>query len=111
MSSNDELRGSAHTPMPSNDYASASNESKAKENFYLSEGKKNKKRRLGDVPSSSCSCKSGGTSKKCGTSKKRQNLDIDLDWDETFKDTFVTDIEVADLKNGIQVENPFVFGK
>jgi hypothetical protein len=28
-----------------------------------------------------------------------------------FKDAFVMDVEVADLKNGIQVENPFAFGK
>jgi hypothetical protein len=60
---------------------------------------------LGNVPSSSCSCKSGGTSKKC------QNSDIDLDWDEMFEDAFVTDVEVADLKNRIQFENPLEFGK
>jgi hypothetical protein len=94
-----------HAPMPSNGNASKSNESKAKENFYLSEGKKNNKRRSGDVLSSSCSPKSGGTS------KKPQNLDINLDWDETFEDAFATDIEVADIKNRIQVENPFAFGK
>jgi hypothetical protein len=94
-----------HTPIRSDGNASASNESKAKENFYLSEGRKNTKRRLGDVPSSSCFCKSGGTS------KKRCNSDIDLDWDKTFKDTFVTDIEVSDLENGFQVENPFTFSK
>ncbi len=64
MSSNNELCGSAHTPMPSNGDASASNKSKAEENFYLSEGKKNKKRRSGNVLSSSCSCKSNSTSKK-----------------------------------------------
>ncbi len=69
------------------------------------------------MPSSSCSCKSNSTSRKCGTSKKRctskkrRNSDIDLDWDETFKDAFVTDVEVADLKNKIQIENPFAFGK
>jgi hypothetical protein len=57
------------------------------------------------VPSSSCSCKSSGTS------KKSRKLDIDLDWDETFEDAFVKDVEVADLKNGIQVENLFTFGK
>jgi hypothetical protein len=57
------------------------------------------------VLSSSCSCKSGDTS------KKHQNSDIDLDWDETFGDAFVTEVEVADLKNGIQVENLFTFGK
>jgi hypothetical protein len=28
-----------------------------------------------------------------------------------FKDAFVTDIEVAELENGIQVENQFAFGK
>jgi hypothetical protein len=86
--------------MPSNGNASVSNKSKAEESFYLSEGKKNKKRRLGNVPSSSHSRKSGGTSKKC------QNSDIDLDWNKTFDDPFV-----ADPKNGIQVENPFSFGK
>jgi hypothetical protein len=91
--------------MPSNGNASTSNESKAEENFYLSKGKKNKTRRLGNVPSSSSSRKSSGTP------KKHQNLDIDLDWDETFKDAFATDVEVADLKNGIQVEDPFAFDK
>jgi hypothetical protein len=30
---------------------------------------------------------------------------------QTFKDAFVTDVEVADLKNGIQVENLLAFGK
>jgi hypothetical protein len=30
---------------------------------------------------------------------------------QTFKDAFVTDIEVADLENKIQIENPFAFGK
>jgi hypothetical protein len=90
--------------MPSNSDSSTSGKSKAKENFYLSEGKKNKKRSLGNVPSSSCSCKSG-------TSKKRCNSDIDLDWDETFEYAFATNVEVADLENGIQAENPFAFGK
>ncbi len=64
-SSYNELRGSAHTPMPSNGNASTSSKSKAEENFYLSEGKKNKKRRLGNVPSSSCSRKSGTSKKRC----------------------------------------------
>ncbi len=116
-SSNDESRKSTHIPMPSNGDVSTSNKSKAEENFYLSEGKKNKKRRSSDVPSSSCSCKSDSTSKKHGTSKKRhtskkrRNSDINPDWDKTFKDAFVTDVEVADLKNRIQIENPFAFGK
>jgi hypothetical protein len=34
-----------------------------------------------------------------------------MDWDETFKDTFATDVEVADLKSRIQIENPFAFDK
>ena len=97
--------------MPSNGKASASNESKAEENFYLSEGKKSKKKRSGNVPSSSCSRKSDSPSKKRGTSKKRKNSDINLDWDKTFEDAFVTDVDVADLKNRIEVENPFAFGK
>ncbi len=63
------------------------------------------------MPSSSCSRKGGSTSKKHGTSKKRQNSDIYLDWDKMFDDAFITDLEVADLKNRIQVENPFAFGK
>jgi hypothetical protein len=62
-SSNNELRRSAHIPMPSNSDASASNKSESEENFYLIEGKKNKKRRSGNVLSSPCSCKSGGTSR------------------------------------------------
>jgi hypothetical protein len=65
--------------MPSGGDMSASKESKAEKNFYLSEGLKNKKRRSGDVPSSSRSRKSNSTSKKHGNSKKRQNLDINLD--------------------------------
>jgi hypothetical protein len=28
-----------------------------------------------------------------------------------FEDAFATDVEVADLKNRVQVENPFAFGK
>jgi hypothetical protein len=91
--------------MPSNGNASTSNNSKAKKNFYLSEGKKSKKRRSGNVSSSSPSCKSGGTS------KMRRNSDINLDWDKMFEDAFTIDVEVADLKNGIQVENPFAFGE
>jgi hypothetical protein len=91
--------------MHSNGNTSASDENKAEENFYLGEGKKNKKRRSGNVPSSSCSCKSSRTS------KERCNSDIDLDWDKTFKDAYVMDIEVVDLENGIQVENLFAFGK
>jgi hypothetical protein len=79
--------------MPSNRDASASSKSKAKENFCLSEGKNNKKRRSSNVPSSSHSCKSGPT--------KHCNLDIDLDWDDTFKDAVITDIEVEDLESGI----------
>jgi hypothetical protein len=101
-SSNDKSCGSAHTPMLSNDNASVSSKSKAKENFYLSEGKKNKKRKSSDVPFSSCSCKS---------SEKHHFSDVDLDWDKTFGDAFITDVEVADLKNRIQVKNPFPFDK
>jgi hypothetical protein len=101
-SSNDESCTSAHTPMPSDGNASASGKSKAEENFYLSEGKKNNKRNLSDVPSSSHSRKS---------SKKRCFSDINLDWDETFKVAFITEVEVADLKNGIQDKNPFAFDK
>jgi hypothetical protein len=36
--------------MPSDGNVSIRGESKAEENFYLSEGKKNKKKRSGDVP-------------------------------------------------------------
>ncbi len=56
------------------------------------------------MPSSSSSRKSSLTKKHC-------NSDIDLDWDKKFKDAFVADVEVADLENGIQVENLFAFGK
>ncbi len=58
-------------------------------------------RKSSDVPSSSCSCKS---EKSCFS-------DVDLDWDEMFKEAFVTDVEVADLRNGIQVKNLFAFDK
>ncbi len=88
--------------MPSDGDASTSGESKAEENFYLSKGKKNKKRKSSDVPSSSRSHKS---------SKKHRFSDVDLNWDKTFKDAIVRDIEVADLKNRIQVENPFAIDK
>jgi hypothetical protein len=88
--------------MLSNGYASASGKSKAKENFYLSEGKKNKKWKSSDVPSSSHCCKS---------SKKHCFSDVELNWVETFKDAFVTDVKIADLDNGIQVKNPFAFDK
>jgi hypothetical protein len=69
--------------MPSNGDASASSKSKAKENFYLSEGKKNKKWKLSDVPSFLRSCNSG---------KKPHLSDIGLDLDETFKDAFITNV-------------------
>jgi hypothetical protein len=81
-----------------------SGKSKAKENFYLSEGNKNKKRGSSNVPSSSCS-------HKRSPKTKRRHSDIHLDWDKAFKDNFITDIEVADLENRIQVESPFAFGK
>ncbi len=55
------------------------------------------------MPSSSCSCKSSPT--------KKRHISDDMDWYKTFKDVVVTDVKVADLKNGIQVENPFAFGK
>jgi hypothetical protein len=78
--------------MPSDGDASPSGKSKTKESFYLSECKKNNKRKSSYVPSSSCSCKS---------SKKQNFSDINLDWDKKFEDAFVTDVEVADLKNKI----------
>ncbi len=56
------------------------------------------------MPSSSHSCKSGPT-------KKRRHSVINMVWDKTFEDAFITDIEVADLKNRIQVENLFASGK
>jgi hypothetical protein len=40
-------------------------------------------------------------------------LDGKLSWDENFEDAYLADLEIAsnaDLKNGIQVENPFAFG-
>jgi hypothetical protein len=80
--------------MPSSGNASARGKSKAEENFYKSEGKKNKKQKSSDVPSSSRSCKS----------KKSHFSDVDLDLDKTFEDAFVTNIEVADLENRIQVK-------
>ncbi len=62
------------------------------------------KRRLFDVPSSFYSCKSD-------PNKKRHFSDVNLDWDITFEDAFVMDIEVADLKNVIQVKNLLAFDK
>ncbi len=56
------------------------------------------------MPSTSCTCKSEPTKKCCFS-------DVDLDWEETFKDDFVMDVKVADLVNRIQVENPFAFDK
>jgi hypothetical protein len=64
--------------------------------------RRTKKGKSSDVPSSSRSRKS---SKKCCFS------DVDLNWDEMFEDAFVMDVEVADLKNRIQVENSFAFDK
>jgi hypothetical protein len=87
--------------MPSECNASMSGEGKAEENFYRSEGNNNKNWKSSYVASSSCSRKS----------EKHRFSDIDLDWDKTFEDTFITGFEVADLKNRIQVENLFVFDK
>ena len=49
--------------------------------------------------------------RSCKSSEKHRFSDVNLNWDEMFKDAFVTDVEVADLEKGIQVENLFAFDK
>jgi hypothetical protein len=65
-----------------------------------------KKQRLADVTSPSRTSKS--------TKSTNKILDDNLTWDdEVFKDAYLMDLEIADdadLKNGIQFENPFAFG-
>jgi hypothetical protein len=110
-SSNEELRGSHHTPMPSDgEVASAtSNGSKSVEkNFHL-ERMSPKKRKLAKVAIQSHKGNPAKSSEKA--------LDDQLSWDEVFKDSYLADFGMAsdaDLKNGTEVEprveNPFAFG-
>jgi hypothetical protein len=110
-SSNNELRGSHHTPMPSNgEVASAtSNSSKTvEENFHLEHASPKKRKLTKDAIRSH----KGNPAK---SSKKA--LDDQLSWDEVFEDSYLADIKmasVADFENGIEVEpgveNLFVFG-
>jgi hypothetical protein len=72
-----------------------SSKSKAKENFYLSDGKNPPKRRLSNVLSHSCSCKIGST--------KRPSSDINLDLDDTFEDANIADIDTQTLKAGFKL--------
>jgi hypothetical protein len=111
-SSDNESRGSHHTPMPSDgEVASAmSNGSKSvEENFHL-ERMSPKKRKLAKV--------SVQSHKSNPTKSSEKALDDQLSWDEVFEDSYLAEFEMAsdaDLKNGIEVEagveNPFAFGK
>ncbi len=111
-SSEDESRGSHHTPMPSDgEVASAmSDGSKSvEENFHL-ERVSPKKRKLTKVAVRSHKCNPTKSSEKAS--------DDQLSWDEVFKDSYLAEFEMAssaDLENGIEVEagveNPFAFGK
>ena len=56
-----------------------------------------------DVLSCSCSCKSSPTK------HSEKNVDVNLDWDDVFKDAYLANLEIAsdaDLENRIQVEKP-----
>ncbi len=77
-SSDYESSGSAHTPMPSDGDASGSNKSKVNENFYLSEGKKNKKRRLDDVPSSSRSRARAAVLQRCAVLQRSVQIQTSI---------------------------------
>ncbi len=110
-SSDDESRGSHHTPMPSNgEVASAmSDGSKSVKNFHL-ERVSPKKRKLTKVAVQS--------HKGNPTKSSEKALDNQLFWDEVFEDSYLVEFEMAsdaDLENGNEVEagveNPFAFGK
>ncbi len=110
-SSDDESRGSHHTPIPSDgEVASAmSNGSKSvEENFHI-ERVSPKKRKLARVAIRSHKGNPTKSSKKAS--------DDQLSWDEVFEDSYLAEFEMAsnaDLENGIEVEagveNPFAFG-
>ncbi len=110
-SSDDESRGSHHTPMPSDgEVASAmSDGSKSvKENFHLERMGPNK-RKLAKVAIRSHKGNPAKSSKKAS--------DDQLSLDEVFEDSYLADYEMAsnaDLRNGTEVEprveNPFAFG-
>jgi hypothetical protein len=110
-SSNDESRGSHHTPIPSDGEVASgmSDGSKSvEENFHL-ERVSPKKRKLAKVAIRSHKGNPAKSSEKVS--------DNQLSWDEVFEDSNLAEFEMAsdaDLENGIEVEagveNPFAFG-
>ena len=110
-SSNDESRGSRHTPMPRDgeiSSAASGGSNTVGENFHL-EDMLLKKRKLTNVVFQSHKGKPARSSNKA--------LDNQLSWDEVFEDSYLTNFEMAsdaDLENGIEVEpvvdNLFAFG-
>jgi hypothetical protein len=42
--------------------------------------------------------------------QSKTNSDINLDWDDGFKDAYLADLDVLGLGTGTQHENPFAFG-
>ena len=105
-SSDKESRGSAYSPMLSNDEANTSGSSKAiNKNYHISvDGKVQKKAKVGRCYVLLLQEQSHQVTKKV--------LDDHLDWDEVFGDAYLIGLEIADadLKTGIQMENPFAFG-
>ena len=107
-SSDNESRGSAHTPVPSNGKeASVSGSSKTvDDNLHLSfEGRVPQKQILTDTASWFRVSKPAKSTKKVSDDR--------LSWDEVFEVAYLSNLEIAsdaDLGNRIQVENPFVFG-
>jgi hypothetical protein len=80
--------------MPSKGKASASGASKDTENYHLNyDGKIPKKRRKVDVPSR--------------FQKNKENIDIDLGWDDMSEDANLND--VMKIKIGTLDKNPFNF--
>ena len=104
-SSDNKLRGSNHTLMPSDDKASASGGSKVvNDKYHLSlAGKCPQKLRLTNVPNQS---------HRSDPAKPPKRLSgNDIHWDDAFEDAYLADFEMADeyaeLKNGT---NLFTFG-
>ena len=110
-SSDNELQGSHHTPMPSDGEVVSAMRDGSKtieENFHL-ERMSPKKRKLTKVAIRSHKGNPTKSSKKAS--------DDQLSWDEVFEYSYLADIEmasVAGFENGIEVEprveNPFPFG-
>ena len=110
-SSDNESRGSHHTPMPSDgEVARAMSDGSSKSENYHLQRVIPKKRKL---------TKFAVRSHKGNPTKSSEKASDDqLSWDEVFEDSYLAEFEMAsdaDLENGIEVEagveNPFAFGK